>query len=396
MVTRNPVPSAGFPTKRLLRALLVAHLFFPITWLWSQISAGQPDQRDWFYLRLAGERVLQQDWTSIYSSIDDGFLWRYPPFALYLAAILAMLSPGTAYWLLVLIAVGALATTLFLMRDALHPPDFALVGLAVATSAAFTSVLVTGQNSPLIALTVAAGLWSLLRGNATMPFVFFGLLAIKPNWLPVFGLYALIRRNIRGFTIMAMIGVGVLLAGLPLGVTGDFLDASFRNSELLSDFPAYKLISMRAFLGAFTDSMAPWVVVLVVLGACGIYLWLPTTRTPMPRQLAVVVLITITANPYVAFYDGLVVMIPAIIWWASRDTYASLVAWRAIGALIALIWVWDQAVFFYAGAARSLDLITNGTPSLSLVGPALAAWILMETLDVWAGHRNSRLEKPAI
>ena len=245
-------------------------------------------------------------------------------------------------------------------------------------------------------MTVAAGLWSLLRGNATMPFVFFGLLAIKPNWLPVFGLYALIRRNIRGFTIMAMIGVGVLLAGLPLGVTGDFLDASFRNSELLGDFPAYKLITMRAFLGAFTDSMALWVVVLVVLGACGIYLWLPTSRTPMPRQLAVVVLITIAANPYVAFYDGLVVMIPAIIWWASRDTYASLVAWRAIGALIALIWVWDQAVFFYAGAARSLDLITNGTPGLSLVGPALAAWILMETLDVWAGHRNSRLEKPAI
>jgi hypothetical protein len=394
-MTRSPVGSARSPAKSLLRAFLIIHLFFPITWLWSQVSAGQPDQRDWFYLRLAGERVLQEDWTSIYSSIDDGFLWRYPPFALYFAALLAMASPGTAYWLLVLIAIGALATTLFLMRDAVHPPDFPLIVLAVATSAAFTSVLVTGQNSPLIALTIAAGLWGLLRGNATLPFVFFGLLAIKPNWLPVFGLYALIRRHIRGFTIMVTIGLGVLLAGLPLGVTGDFLDASFRNSELLGDFPAYKLITMRGFLGAFTDSTTLWIVVLVALGACGISIWRPGSRAPIQRQLGVVVLITIAANPYVAFYDGLILMIPAIIWWASRDTYASSWARRAIGAIIAFIWIWDQAVFFYAGVARSLDLIASGTPGFSPVGPALAAWILIETLDVLVGHRKSRLTVPA-
>ena len=106
-------------------------------------------------------------------------------------------------------------------------------------------------------------------------------------------------------------------------------------------------------------------------------------------------LITIAANPYVAFYDGLVVMIPAIIWWASRETYASPWTRRAIGALIAFIWIWDQAVFFYAGVARSLDLITNGTPGFSPVGPALAAWVLIETLDVWVEHRNSRLTAPA-
>ena len=59
---------------------------------------------------------------------------------------------------------------------------------------------------------------------------------------------------------MVMIGLGVLLAGLPLGVTGDFLEASFRNSELLGEFPAYKLITMRAFLGAFADSTTLWMV----------------------------------------------------------------------------------------------------------------------------------------
>jgi hypothetical protein len=386
----------GSPAKRLVRFFLAAHLFFPIAWLWSQAASGQPDQRDWYYMRLAGERFLQRDWPSIYSSVDDGFLWRYPPFALYLAALLAVLHPRTAYWLMVLVAVGALATTLFLIRQALHPPDFGVVALAVATSAAFTSVLVTGQNSPLIALMIAAGLWSLLRGNKTLPFVFFGLLAIKPNWLPVFAVYALIRRNFRGFTIMVAVGVGFILAALPLGITDDFVDASFRNSELLTDFPAYKLITMRSFLGALTDFAALWVVVLVVLGACGIYVWRPASKTPIPRQLAVVILITITANLYVAFYDGLVIMIPAIIWWASRNTYSSQTAWRTIGGLIAFIWVWDQAVFFYAGAARSLGLITAGTPSLSLVGPALALWVLVEALDIRAGLRAGGAVKHAV
>jgi hypothetical protein len=376
----------------LLRFVFIAHLFFPLTWLWSQVSAGQPDPRDWFYLRLAGERFLERDWASIYSSIDNGFLWRYPPFALYLAALLAMADPATAYWLLVLVAIGALAGTLLLLRDALRPPDFALVGLAVATSAAFTSVLVTGQNSPLITLAIAAGVWSLLRHNATLPFVFFGLLAVKPNWLPVFLLYALVRRHLRGFAVMVLIGFAVLLAGLPLGLTDDFLDASLRNAELLGDFPAHKLITMQAFLSAFTDSVAPWLLVLVVLGACGFYVWRPSSPIPVPRQLGVVVLITIAANPYVAFYDGLVLMIPSIIWWASRETYASVAARRAIGALIAFIWVWDQAVFFYAGAARSFDLLAGTSPGLSLIGPALTAWILIETLDARAGQPRIGLQ----
>jgi energy-converting hydrogenase Eha subunit G len=83
-------------------------------------------------------------------------------------------------------------------------------------------------------------------------------------------------------------------------------------------------------------------------------------------------------------------MIPAVIWWASRNTYWSKAAWRTIGALIAFIWVWDQAVFYYAGAARSLGLITAGTPIFSLVGPALGLWVLLEAFDIRAGLRAGR------
>ena len=389
-MSQGPVSLSRRPAKSLLRLFFAAHLFFPIAWLWSQVTANQPDQRDWYYLRLAGDRFLKRDWSSIYSSADGGFLWRYPPFALYLAALLALLDPRTAYWLLVIVAISGLAAALFFLYDALRPTDFGLVALAVATSAAFTSVLVTGQNSSLIALAIAAGLWALLRGNKTLPFVFFGFLVVKPNWIPVFALYALIQRRFRGFAIMAAMGVSVILAGLPLGVTDDFVSASLRNSELLTAFPAYKLITMRSFLGALTDSpVAWWSAVLMVLLACGIYVWRPASMTPLPRQIGVVVLITIAANLYVAFYDGLMIMIPAVIWWSARDTYSSKPVWRMIGLLIAFIWIWDQAVFFYAGAARSLGLVTAGTPSLSMVGPALTVWVLAEVFDIWIGHRSA-------
>ncbi len=115
--------------KRLLRLVLAAHLFFPLTWLFSQVSAGTPDRRDWFYLRLAGERFLDGRLSAIHTTVDEGFLWRYPPYALLLAAALAMVDPGGAYWLVVSLSIIAVAVTLLLLRHLLRPHDFDLIHL---------------------------------------------------------------------------------------------------------------------------------------------------------------------------------------------------------------------------------------------------------------------------
>ncbi len=203
---------------------------------------------------------------------------------------------------------------------------------------------------------------------------------------------ALVRRWYAGLAAMTAVAVALVLSSLPLGLDlwNDFLEASLANDQLLADFPAYKLATAHAVINALVaDQTLVWVtwsVIVAVLIGAGLLIWRPESPVPLSRQLGVAVLITVAANLYVAFYDELVLVVPATVWWATRDTYASPRTWRAIGFLIAAIWIWDYAVFYYANLVRSLGLLDVGPPSFSAVGPALVAWIALEALDARRGR----------
>ena len=96
---------------------------------------------------------------------------------------------------------------------------------------------------------------------------------------------------------------------------------------------------------------------------------------PTARLVALVTLFALVANPYVSFYDGFVLVVPATLWIANRDEYPGR-AWWIIGGLIATYWIWDMAIFYYKSVVPVF-----AEPRVSAAGMILTGWLLTEALS---------------
>lgn len=370
----------------LLFAFLALHASFFLMWLLG-LWGAEAEQGDWYHLKVVGEHFVAGDRDHLYEAgehaINPGYYWRYPPFALYLVAPLAWVSNPVAYGLMAGLGIGAVVAVLGLLVE-LAPPGEGRVEwtLAIVFSAPMLTMLVAGQNSALIALCVmgAAALWT--RGRVLPACALLGLLALKPNWGAFFGLYALVRGEFRGAAVMLGVVAGLCVASLPLG-TGlwvDFLASSASNEALIVDYEAYKLITLKGFLtGAF--GRATWVTGLWGISCLGllaatVLAWRQPLR-PV-RQLGLVLLLLVATNPYVSFYDALVLAIPASVWWSDRARWTPW-AWWLVGALILVAWTWEQSGFAWISFLD--DVGVDWVPPFSLVGPAVSLWLLIEARE---------------
>jgi len=391
----------------LLFAVFALHAAIPFIWLLGRVGTGHVPETDWFCLRLAGERFLAGDWELVYSQsfVAADNHWLYPPFGLYLAALPALLPPLTSYAALVaveLLAAG-LALWLLLTAPGLEPGTvrrWHLIAAALAGCAPFCSVLVIGQSSALLLLT-AVGAMRLWRADRPLGAgLLLGLLWLKPNWALPFALLTLLvdRRVLQG---MLLAGLGWLLASLPLGLGlwRAFVASSRGFSQLvLTDYPAFKIVTVHGFargiLGPGPWLWFVWLCSALLLGAALLKLWLADRRFAgdAGHRLGVGLLFAVSANVYTNHYDALVLALPAWRWWVGRASYASPWRWRTIGLLLALIWSWDWAVFYYP------ELLGFGLDdaAFSILGPTVAAWLLLEALDaVLAQAPTTRSTRPA-
>jgi hypothetical protein len=239
-------------------------------------------------------------------------------------------------------------------------------------------VIVTGQNSALLALVIAAAgfLWS--RGRDVLAAVAIGLIACKPNWLPVFGLATIWRGGLRAGAASATVGAALALSTLPLGARlwQDFITVTTRSAEIETRLPVYKeitlLASLRSMLGWTSSTQVLWAVAVAVLIALVIRA-LRGAR-PFGRSLALLTLLAIVANPYAHFYDGFLLVIPGTMWYAHTDAYLERYR-KIIGVWIAAYWLWDMAAFYYAPFVPALQ-----NPRLSAGGILLTGWLVTEAL----------------
>jgi hypothetical protein len=205
-----------------------------------------------------------------------------------------------------------------------------------------------------------------------------GLLAIKPNWGIVFGLLALVRREWKGAAAMAGVVLLLCALSLPLGLQlwADFVGVSVGHSFALAGYETQKLITLKAFLegtiGRGNLAMMLWAIVAAALVVMAVLAWRATGTTL--RHLGIGVLLAVAANPYAFFYDALVLAIPATAWWVERDRWARK-PWLIVGGLIALMWCWEQWLYSWGaiGAAAGIQW----RPSVSIIGPATAAWLIL-------------------
>lgn len=375
-----------FTWERLILWVAGLHLVFLGLWLVSRVALGA-GEGDWVFLRDMGRRFLDGDWDGIYLTDHDGYYWRFPPYGLYPAAVLALLPQTAAYW--VKAAVEAAATVIgFLLLKAVLP-GMRNVGAAlfvVIGSAAFATNVYAGQNAGTLLVLTALGLWAAERHSRTAGFAAWGLLALKPNIGIGFGLLALVRRRSREIGAIAGVALLVVATSLPLWrLWDDFVRSVFRAEEIREGYAAAKQVTLLGFLDGTvvpTDwAIAVWAVLALGLTAVAVRVWV--SGVPFVRKAGSAVLLVIAANPYLSFYDALLLAVPGLVWWGTSGSYRSRRVWGVIGGCLAVVW-FDQHVslsYLQVVDVAEPHLFATDLAPFSLVGPAVAVWLVLEMID---------------
>jgi hypothetical protein len=340
--------------------------------------------RDWFTLREVAKSFVAGAWDRIYDDLPVAGgvnYFRYPPFVLYIIAPLGIVPTMVAYAIVCVVQILAAAGMLTLLFCIKKPADHLINVAAVFGSAAMVHVIVSGQNSAVLALVIAAVGYCLARGQNVAAGVCVGLLICKPNWLPIFGLFALWQGGLRAGAAAALTGLAFMLSTIPfgLGLWHDFVTMTTRAAQIAATYQPYKEITLLAALRSVFEWTAMtrvlWAVGLLVLAA--FVVWACRDDRSIGRRIGLVTLLAVVANPYASFYDGFVLAVPATVWFTHRDGYSPL-AWRTIGAWIAAYWIWDMVVFYY----RPILFPFVAAPPLSAAGFLLAGWLISEALAI--------------
>ncbi|MCO4746614.1 MAG: DUF2029 domain-containing protein [Proteobacteria bacterium] len=377
------------PLRLATFVFLAINALFPILWLIFLPSTG-PIHGDWAHLVLVAEHFVRGDWEHLYAvgehALDPDLYWRYPPFALYAVAPLALLPKTGAYVAMATAGVATLIGAMVLMTKLAPVRGYRVEwALALFASGPAISNLMLGQSAGwlTLGLVVAATLWT--RGRVLLACAVLGLFVVKPNWGIFFGVYALWTREWRGAAVMAGVAAGACLSALPLGaqVWTDFFEISLANDAILADYEPYKQITLGAFLkaalGEGSVTTAIWALSQLAMFGAAATVW--RHSTDHAHKLGVAVLWLIAANPYASFYDALVLFLPATVWWSAQARWRP-GRWNLVGVLIAFAWCWEKAPFTLPFMGIT-DI--NGTVPFSVVGPCTAAWLLLEAAE--AHHR---------
>lgn len=380
----------------LVFAFCGLHALFPIVWLLTVWRTG-PTPNDWLHLKIVAEHFVAGDLSSLYAmgerAINPGYLWRYPPFALYAVAPLAWLTRPWAYAVVAAVGIALLLLSMRLLSWLAPQPEYKAewVVAALFSAPAFSS-LVTGQHSAVIVLVVVVAglLWS--KGHSVAAAAVLGLLAFKPNWLVYFVLMLIVLRQWRGLT--ALIGVALLLAAssLPLGfrLWVDFFAISTANAQILSSYEGYKLITLRGFLGGVVSSSAVAAALLFAawcaLVPTAVVAW-RSSESPI-WKLGVTLLLAVALNPYASFYDALLLVVPATVLWSQAKRWRP-TRFRLVSLLIVVAWTGEHMAFSWPTLLGPMGLDLQ--PQVSTVGPVCALWLLLEASE--ARHRSCRLRQ---
>jgi hypothetical protein len=364
-------------------------------WLLTLASNG-PVPNDWLHLKIVAEHFVSGEWDHLYSigenALNPGYYWRYPPFALYFVAPLAWVPETWSYVVLAGVEILALVASLFLLQRLSPFRDMREEwALAIMLSAPALTTIITGQSSGLIMLCVvgAATLWSRERVMAACALL--GLLAVKPNWGIVFGLYAVVRGEWRGAAVMLSSVALLCAATIPMGlqVWADFLGISMSNTEILADYESAKLITLKGFLestlGKTELAFTLWALAATGLLVVTIRAW--RTHSPPLRQLSLGLLLAVAVNPYASFYDALVLAVPATVWWAERRDWERRSRW-IVGVLLAVAWGSEQWMYSWGAILEAVGV--QWRPQFSLVGPAAALWLALAAHQATRGERHQQ------
>jgi hypothetical protein len=334
-------------------------------------------------------------------------LFISPPIAAYLYVPFAPLPYVTAAATWTLVSLLALAASLALLRPLVpgrRPSDFGLTLLIVASSWPTIELLTDGQDSALSLLLLVAA-WRLLRAKRdSLAGAVVGLGAFKPQLFLLLPVLFLVERRWRALATWALVTLALLAASLQtVGIGGVRAYVKLLNSALFQQSMAsltWKTLSFTQLLQASLPASATLAVsiVAVAVGATGVTVAARQFRQESDRSFdrlyAVTILLMVALDPHFIFYDGVLLVLPALLLWSTEAQNALLRL--TLSALYLLTWTAGlrEAAFSTAawpiswlaapwGALAVIPLLFIARPFIAVPGPPPAL-----------GHREPQYAPP--
>jgi Glycosyltransferase family 87 len=325
---------------------------------------------------LARQHAREQQ---IFGEATPFYGWHYPPFFLFVAAVLALMPYGIAlavwqtvtlclYLLTIRAILGIPARPASTIDRTFQGEAHTAIGpLWLLLALAFPAVLVNighGQNGFLTAALLGAALVQLDR-RPLLAGILFGLLAYKPQYGLLIPVVLATSGRWRSFAAAAAtVAVLALATTLAFGphVWQAFFDSTrFTRVVALEqgDTGWYKIQSLFAWARMWGANVPVAYVLqgalVVTLGAALIWLW--RSAAPYPLKAAALCLAAILATPYTFDYD-MMVLAPAMAFMVIDGLSRGFGPWEktALGAL----WL----VPLVARTVAHVTLIPLGVPMM--------------------------------
>jgi alpha-1,2-mannosyltransferase len=313
---------------------------------------------------------------AIFGEATPFYGWCYPPFLLFVAAVLALMPylAALAAWqgTTLLMYLGMLWAVL---RSVKARPEGAAGTLArdplwLLLAAAFPAVVVNlghGHNGFLTATLIGLALVCLDR-RPILAGILFGLLSYKPQFGVMIPLVLIASARWRAFTsAAATVAVLVVVTTLAFGVDiwQAFTDSLPFTREVVLEQGGtgwYKLQTVFAWVRMWGGGvpLAYTIQGALTLTLAGALAWLWRSEAALPLKAAALIIASILATPYSLDYD-FVALAPAIAFLAANGAVRGFAPWEKTA--LAFMWLMPLA----ARALAEATLVPLGVPAMVLV-----------------------------
>ncbi|MPZ37975.1 MAG: DUF2029 domain-containing protein [Rhizobiales bacterium] len=284
------------------------------------VLEGRPDAPYDNGLQHDRERELLGDKVPFYG-------WHYPPFFLFIAALLALMPYGLALtvwqlttFLLYLVSIRAVLS--FCAQQPNAPPNQETIDpLWLLLAAAFPAVLVNlghGHNGFLTAALMGGAL-VLLDRRPALAGILFGLLSYKPQFGLMIPLVLAATHRWRAFGFAAMTVAALAIATTVVfgpKVWDAFLTSTHFSRVVVleaGDTGFHKIQSVFSWIRMWGGSVGVAYALqgVVMLALCATVVWLWRSDRPYPVKAGALIIASLLSTPYALDYD-MMALAPAI------------------------------------------------------------------------------------
>ena len=377
----------------LLVALVAAGLAVFVLGSWVRLLVAGADtieDKDWVGFYRVGWLFWRGELSRLYGEVvqsQQPFL--YPPYAVWLCAPLGLWSSPWPPYLAcaATAAAGAFVAVVVAAKTWARTATWSralTAAIVLVASAPWLGCVTTGQLSGLLLAALMGSLAAWHAGRPLLAGLLLAVLALKPNLLAPVALLVVVGRHGRVLAGLAL-GLAALLASTaPLGLVlwSDYRDASDRVVEQafhgeLAPWMHQTLLAFWIWAAGEEQRVdlawLGWMITAAVATALVVRSWWTRRPEQVARRLGQAVLFAVAVTPYLYFYDGLLLALPALVWSFDRGSYARESSWRACGLCLLAIFTWQHVAMF-----------AHYTGCPPLVGPLCLLWLAIDVRDLSA------------